>query len=154
MAVPVHVTFLMSHVFHRSPRIGWFYRFWETIPVRDSGEGSLTGAIKLSLSAIREGKVLAIFPEGRISLDGSLGKGQPGIGAIMMKSGAPVVPVAIQGAFGVLPRHAKFPRPGRVRIVFGDPIALPASANTDRRETVAAFTRIVMAKIAELSAVR
>lgn len=150
LALKPHLTFMMSHRFHRSRLLNWLYRTWGTIPVRDGGEGSLTGAFKASLQALGSGCVLCIFPEGRISRDGRLGRGQPGVGAIMLRARVPVVPVAILGARDVLPRHATFPRPGRVRLVFGKPIEPPPESDADRKEAAHAFAALVMERIAAL----
>jgi 1-acyl-sn-glycerol-3-phosphate acyltransferase len=69
---------------------------WEGIPV-DRGELDLN-AIRLSLQALREGKVLAIAVEGTRSHHGRLQRGRPGIALLASRvPDAPIVPTAIQG---------------------------------------------------------
>ena len=47
---------------------------------------------------------------------------QPGVGLIILKSTAPVVPVRVFGAFEAYGRHHKLPRPFSVQIKFGEPL--------------------------------
>ncbi|MFI7213281.1 lysophospholipid acyltransferase family protein [Micromonospora maritima] len=69
-----------------------------------------------------------------------------------MRSGAPVVPVAMVGTDRVLPPGRTLPRPARVRMVFGKPVELgvPGGDPGDARSRRIA-TDAVMAAVAELS---
>jgi long-chain acyl-CoA synthetase len=64
------------------------------------------------------------FPEGERTEAGEIKPFQPGIGLIAGRLGVPVVPVRLRGVEKVLHRHARWPRPGRVEIVFGAPLHL------------------------------
>ncbi|WP_144185778.1 AMP-binding protein [Elioraea rosea] len=59
------------------------------------------------------------FPEGWRSPDGRLQRFLPGIGQLLLRSGAPAVPVFIAGAFEALPRGRRIPRLRRITVVFG-----------------------------------
>lgn len=124
-----HVTFIMDEARFHQRGLTWLYKLWGAIPLPDNG--SAAGAIKLALAAVERGEVVAIFPEGRVSYDGKLQEGQAGVALLMQRSGVPVVPTAILGAYGVLPRHAGFPRPGRLLVAFGEPIA-PAAGGAKK----------------------
>ncbi|GAB4387723.1 MAG: AMP-binding protein [Thermodesulfovibrionales bacterium] len=78
-------------------------------------------ALRLSAMVIERGGSLCIFPEGGRSYDGELMDFKKGIGALALKTGAPVVPARIRGTFRALPRGARLPRPGRVTVAFGRP---------------------------------
>jgi len=78
--------------------------------------------IKEAIQRIRHGDIVVIFPEGRRSETGEMLKPKPGIGMIIKKTGAPVVPALIRGAEKVLPVGAKWLRRGRVNIIFGKPL--------------------------------
>lgn len=76
-------------------------------------------ALQLSAHAVREGKSLAIFPEGGRSFDGSIMPFKKGIGMLAVKLDVPVVPVKIEGTYEILPRGARWFRAGKIRLTFG-----------------------------------
>ena len=71
---------------------------------------------------IEDGAVLILFPEGTRSLDGSMGRFKPGVGALVAGRGIPVVPCWLEGAFAAWPKGRRLPRPGQVRLVIGPPL--------------------------------
>jgi acyl-[acyl-carrier-protein]-phospholipid O-acyltransferase / long-chain-fatty-acid--[acyl-carrier-protein] ligase len=72
----------------------WFLKYvLDVLPVDPSNPM----ATKAMVKAVREGRRLAIFPEGRITLTGALMKIYPGPGMIADKADALVVPVRIDG---------------------------------------------------------
>lgn len=79
-------------------------------------------AVKESLRRLKSGALLTMFPEARRTPDGEIHPMQPGALLIARKAGVPIVPTLIDGAFEAWPRQAKFPRPGRIRVVYGEPI--------------------------------
>jgi len=101
------------------PVLGWLFAKCGGFPV-SRGEGDVS-AIRYSVSLLREGKVLAIFPEGTRSGTGELNKAFDGVGLIAEKSKAPVIPVRIMKVRG---RKKGFR--GRTRIMIGDPLYLEA----------------------------
>ncbi|HGY92713.1 MAG TPA: 1-acyl-sn-glycerol-3-phosphate acyltransferase [Planctomycetes bacterium] len=149
LAHPRHVTFLMTEAIYRVRPLRWFFRFWEAIPVpEDRAPGE---ALKAAFRTIRSGGVVGIYPEGQISPNGTLQEGKQGVAMIMLRAGVPVVPVAIFGTYEVLPRQARFPRPGRIRVVFGDPI-FPPETPKDRKGAARELSARVMEAIAALQA--
>ena len=67
---------------------------------------------------------ILFFPEGERTESGEIKIFQPGIGLIAAKLKVPVIPVRIRGMDRVLHRHAHWPSPGRVEVVFGAPFYL------------------------------
>jgi long-chain acyl-CoA synthetase len=93
-------------------------RVFPVEPDRDAG-----GAIALGLGVLEARRILVWFPEGGRSHDGRLQRFQSGIGLLLGKSGAAAVPTAILGAFEAWPRNRRYPRRGRVKVVFGTPLS-------------------------------
>jgi len=107
-----------------------------------------------AVSLIKEGKPVAIFPEGGRTMTGHLKPGKPGIGVIVAQTGCQVVPAHIKGTFDVLPPGSKWPRFRRVTVSFGAPLDFSAdAARMEGKTFYHHVSRTVMTKIAELGQV-
>jgi 1-acyl-sn-glycerol-3-phosphate acyltransferase len=69
----------------------------------------------------KAGNILVIFPEGTRSVTGELGEFRPGVGLLVAGTNVPVVPCYLHGAYAAWPKGGWFPRPRRVRLIFGQP---------------------------------
>ena len=100
------------------------------IPVdpKNAERSALMGIIRV----IRAGGAALIFPEGTRTKDGRLQPAQPGIGMIVAKTGAPVVPMRIFGSFEAFPRDRKTPRRVPITVVVGPPLRFDASEASGR----------------------
>jgi 1-acyl-sn-glycerol-3-phosphate acyltransferase len=78
-----------------NPAMGFLFNLWGAIPIR-RGEADYH-AMKSALSALNEGKILAIAPEGTRSGHGRLGKGYPGIVMLAYISNVPILPLVYYG---------------------------------------------------------
>jgi len=103
-------------------------------------------------SALRQGRVIGIFPEGTRSPNGKLLKAFTGVAQFALKTKTPVVPVGIIGAFEIWSRHDKFPKfRKKIKIKIGEPMNFPEYYNIDHaQEHFRAVTDKIMLKIAEL----
>ena len=97
------------------------------------------GAIRV----VRNGGAVLIFPEGSRSPDGKLQPAQPGIGMIVAKTGAPVVPVRVSGSFQAFPRGTAIPRFVPVKVTIGAPVLFEESGTEDRAFYQKASNRIM-----------
>lgn len=129
---------------------GWtaFFDANGTIPTGTTPQGTVD-AIRGQLD---EGRVVSIFPEGRISADGKLRRFRSGVGYLAAAAGCPVLPLGIRGAFEILPRQRRFPRRGRIELHVGSPRRLE-TAGTDApdRRSLAAFCNALRDDVARLS---
>jgi 1-acyl-sn-glycerol-3-phosphate acyltransferase len=98
----------------------------------------------------QRGVSLLIFPEGGRTHDGVLGPFSEGAAYIAIKAGVPLVPVSLSGTRAVLPFGSGFPRPGRVRMSIGRPIATVGLTLKDR-EKITAQVRAEIAAALERS---
>ena len=71
---------------------------------------------------LRAGGVPVWFPEGWRSPDGTVQRFMPGIGELLVESGAPAVPAYIKGAFEAWPRTRSLPRFRPISVAFGDSV--------------------------------
>ena len=113
------------------PVMGRLMPDWNVIPVdpKNAERSALMGIIRV----IRTGGAALVFPEGTRSRDGQLQAARPGVGMIVAKTGAPVVPVRILGSFEAFPRDRKTPRRVPITVVVGKPLYFPPEdlANRD-----------------------
>jgi 1-acyl-sn-glycerol-3-phosphate acyltransferase len=100
---------------------GWILPKLNVIPV-DSETGRDRTALKALIRILKAGQATVVFPEGQRTPDGKLQPAQPGLGLVIAKTLAPVVPMRIFGAYDAWPIHQERPRPGRITIVVGQPI--------------------------------
>jgi 1-acyl-sn-glycerol-3-phosphate acyltransferase len=107
--------------------------------------------LKNVIKIVRAGGSTIIFPEGSRTLDGELQPAQPGLGLVIAKTLAPVVPMRIFGAHEAFPRGGKphFFRP--VTLVVGEPIHFSkADLNGEGRALYQALSERVMSHIAAI----
>ena len=133
------------------PVIGYLARHGGVHPVDRSTAD--VEAYRLAKRILDEGHVLFVFPEGTRSWDGTLQEARDGVAALALRTGAPIVPVAIAGSDRVWPRRRKLPRPGgRVTVRVGSPFRLAdvLPPDVDKRDEKATATAIIMGRIAAL----
>lgn len=126
-----------------SSRLRWLVRFLGAFPVK-RGEGDRQ-ALRTAEEQLKKGNILIIFPEGTRSKTRTLAKAHAGMGMIALRTGVPVVPVAIWGSEGVLKKFAP-----RVTISYGEPIVLKPKGTKITREDIDNATNEVMVHIAEM----
>jgi 1-acyl-sn-glycerol-3-phosphate acyltransferase len=106
---------------------GWRRFFFErigVIPVDRTGGEAGEASLHKGEQILRSGRLLAIYPEGTRSPDGRLYRGKTGPIRLALRTGAPLIPVAMIGVFEVLPAGARIPKIRRVGIRIGRPLDL------------------------------
>jgi 1-acyl-sn-glycerol-3-phosphate acyltransferase len=90
----------------RAPVVGPFMAAAGHIRV-DRGHDSATNAVGDAVTALQEGSIVFVYPEGRIGLDPGMWpeKARTGLARLALATGAPVVPVAIWGSHEVIAYH-------------------------------------------------
>ncbi len=115
---PVH--YLARKTLMEWPFFGPLFPDMNVIPV-DRG-GNDMSALKTVIKKIREGEGVVLFPEGTRSPDGNLQPAQAGVGLVIAKTLAPVVPMRIFGSYEAFPRGSKGVKFHPIRVVVGEPI--------------------------------
>ena len=112
-------TFLARDTLFRGP-VGWLFRHWHAIPIDRDGGGP--AGMRRIMAALQEGRAVLLFPEGTRTRDGQLQPARSGIGLLVIKSQAPVVPIRVWGTMEAMGRGIHFPRPKRVMVKYGEPM--------------------------------
>ncbi len=145
-ATPRRIAWMAKMEWFSTPVVGGLFRLAGMVPVRRF-EADLQ-ALRKAQGVLKTGHALGMFPEGTRSRTGQLGQGEPGSALIALRSGAPVVPVAIWGTEKVkLPRDVL--RRNHATISFGRPFTLPRPGRITK-EDVLAGTETIMRHIAAL----
>jgi 1-acyl-sn-glycerol-3-phosphate acyltransferase len=119
---------------------------------RSGGESS-KDALDVAADVLDGDELFGIYPEGTRARDGYLHKGHTGPARLAFRTGAPIVPVGIEGTDLIQPPDTRFPRPFMsARIAFGEPLdADDYRGRGSDRVACRAMIDDVMAAIAELS---
>ena len=106
-ASPRPIRFLMDHRIFKHPVLGPLFRLARAIPIAPQKENpaAYESAFERASEVLREGDLLAIFPEGAITQDGQLQPFKGGIAKILERARAdglevPVVPMALTNLWG------------------------------------------------------
>jgi len=122
MATPRPIRFLMTSDFYDVRAARPLFDLFGAIRV--SMRGVNRDSVRRTLATLRRGELVGVFPEGRLSRDGRIGKLNPGAVFLAAKSGVPVVPARIRGSIDVLPKGEWLPRQASVSVRFGRPFRL------------------------------
>jgi len=145
------IYFLARRTLLNGAILGWLLPKLNVVPV-DSEGGKDRTALKALIRILRAGEGTLVFPEGQRTVDGHLQPAQPGLGLVVARTLAPVVPMRIFGAYEAWPIHEKFPRPGRITIVVGEPIYFTQQdVEAGGKELYQRLSQRVMDAIATLS---
>ena len=140
--IPGKVVYMAKEeAFHS--KVGWLVRFLGAFPVK-RGEGDRQ-AIRAAGEQLKAGKVFVIFPEGTRSKTHTMAKGHAGLGMIALRSGVPVVPVAVWGSEHLLKKFG-----ANVTISYGKPMVLKPKGARITREDIENTTEEVMRQIASM----
>ncbi|PYI86419.1 MAG: 1-acyl-sn-glycerol-3-phosphate acyltransferase [Verrucomicrobia bacterium] len=130
------------------PLLGWLLPKLNVIPVNQ--EGVDRSALKAVISILKSGNAALVFPEGSRTLDGNLQPAEPGLGLVIAKTLAPVVPMRIFGAHEALPPGGGL-RLRPITIVIGKPILFsPADVELRGKDTYGGLSQRIMDAIAAL----
>jgi 1-acyl-sn-glycerol-3-phosphate acyltransferase len=115
-----HQSFVARRSLFKNRFFAWVINRLNAVPINQ--EGVAKEDIKAILKKLQEGRAVVVYPEGGRTNDGKLGELQPGIVLLIKRVQAPIVPVAIAGAYNAWPRTSKLPRVS--------PLFLPANEAT------------------------
>ncbi len=141
LVLPRRITFLAKDEYFTEPgwrgRINrWVMTATGQVRVDRTGGSAAADALDAAVRILESGGIWGIHPEGTRSPDGRVYRGRTGVIRVAMRTGAPVVPVALSGTDRVNPRGRRLLRFAKVRITFGRPrYFLPADHTAVRAAT-------------------
>ena len=144
---PRPIRFVMDLGIFRTPLLAWFFKAAGAIGIasQKSDPATFAKANQLIDAALRDGELVCIFPEGRITDTGELYPFKQGAARIVERNAVPVVPMALRGlwgswfsresgkAFTRLPRPLTQGASSRLELVIGTPIP-PEAVTIERIE--------------------
>ncbi len=119
----------------RIPVVRTLITWLDAIPLDREGVG-LSG-LKETLRRLKRGDVVLVFPEGTRTPDGRLGPLKPGFCALARRTGVPILPMAVAGAFEAWPRWRAWPRPATIHVQYDRPLSPDEIATWDDSQLVA-----------------
>ena len=127
LAVPRPVSFLAKSEYFTGKGIkgkltAAFFRLTNQLPMDRSGGAASASSLSAGVDVLENGGLLGIYPEGTRSPDGRLYRGKTGVAKLVLKTGVPVIPVAMIGTDKVQPIGRKIPNIRRIGIIVGEPL--------------------------------
>ncbi|GAB6990328.1 lysophospholipid acyltransferase family protein [Paenibacillus pini] len=138
VGIPVNrkVNYMAKEELFRVPGFGWLITQLGAFPVKRGGVSK--ESIRTSLTILRNGGMMGIFPEG--TRNSSEGTAKKGAASFALRSNAVVIPAAIIGNY-------KFMR--KVKVIYGAPVDLSAFLDGGSAELELA-TETIMSRINEM----
>jgi 1-acyl-sn-glycerol-3-phosphate acyltransferase len=131
VALPRPVLFVAKRELARVPFMGRYIAAMGMVFIDRSHRQESARSVGAATERLRQGWSVVSFPEGTRSRDDRVRPFKTATFAAAIEAGVPVVPIAIAGAGRVLPPEGWHPRPGRIRVLIGEPIS---TVGLDRAE--------------------
>jgi len=145
-AIQRPVRFVMDHNYAKMPLLSILFRHAKVIPIAPKKENSeiMERAFEIVSKELRDGELVCIFPEGKLTRDGQLNPFRPGVERILAETPVPVVPMLLDGLWGSFFSHkekvfySSRPRPFlyRVGLHIGNPISPQSATASNLQKTV------------------
>jgi 1-acyl-sn-glycerol-3-phosphate acyltransferase len=140
------VIWMMAKEYYDIRAMTWIFRAIEAIPVDRFSRD--TASVRAALRYLKEGRILGVFPEGRIENSRELLPFQTGVALMAIKTGVAVYPAYLDGTQRNKTLLGSILWPNRATLVFGPPVEFDRSDTT--KETLEAATARIKAAIEAL----
>lgn len=122
VAIPQPIRFMAKISLFKIPIFGWAIGRAGFIPIDRKNRRTAVKSFELAGERIRKGNTVVVFPEEGRSRERAMRPFQRGGFLLALRSGLPILPVAIDGTYDVFCAGAKRIRPGPVTVRVGTPI--------------------------------
>jgi len=134
MCIPREVNYVARDTLFDNKLLAPLIRSINAIPIDRDGLG-LAG-LKETLRRLKRGEIVMLFPEGTRTPDGEIQPLRPGFSALVTRTGACILPMALDGCYQAWPRSQPLPLPNLVQIEIGPPITAAEAGKLDDRELI------------------
>ena len=135
--LPGRLRFLAKKSLFSVPVLGWSMAAAGYVPVDRDDRRQAAESLEIAAARLRGGMRVIIFPEQTRTRTGELLPFKKGGVLLALKTGAPIVPVAIAGTFAIQQRGGFWLSPGRVEVEIGEPIPVGGMTVADRHALTA-----------------
>jgi 1-acyl-sn-glycerol-3-phosphate acyltransferase len=140
---------LIAEKWQENPLWRWIGKYFNFVFV-DRYNADLK-ALREVIRRMENGQTLVIAPEGTRARDEKMAEGKPGVTYMAVKSGFPIVPVAIIGSEDrIFISNLKKFRRTKIKLTGGRPFTLPSIPRDNREETLKQYTDEIMCRIATM----
>jgi len=101
----VHFKWISKEEIFRIPCIGWNMRMNRYVALRRGDRASIAEMMQASERTIEEGSSIMMFPEGTRSSTGRLQPFKHGAFSLALRTGAPLLPIVVEGTARALPKR-------------------------------------------------
>ena len=144
------IHFLSKKEHFNNPLKAAWHNYAGAIPLDRQAGGKK--ALRWAIKALKQGKIIAIHPEGTRTLNGKLQIGKTGIARLVLSAHIPVLPVGIIGTFEILPKGKYIPKFKKGSINIGKPMYFDKYYNKRvTKKLLREITDKIMREIARLS---
>ena len=123
----------------RNKFVGFILKQWGTIPVANNGAD--IGVIDNMVKYVKEGKIVGIFPEGKLHVKGEDLPYRPGAVMVALKTSAKIIPIYNDGNYGLFKRTT---------VVFGEPIDIRDYCSDSEHPDVAYLCSVLKSRVESL----
>lgn len=121
-ALPFQFRILARKALWPIPFIGWYLNRSGQLPIDTENTHTALTSLGAAVKALRGGMPLFVFPEGGRTPNGLLKPFLSGASYLAIRSQVPLVPMALVGAYDLLPIHTRHLFPTSVKLIVGEPI--------------------------------
>jgi len=152
--------FIMYQPIYKMPILHFIFKSLGTIPIESKSKNPAVYAAAFDAieEKLNDNEVIVIFPEGKLTKDGTIDEFKPGLLKVLEKNPVPVVPIAIQGLWGSFFSHKNGPamakKPRRIFAKVGLVADKPWQPQTDAQDQPLIDLPALRQKIIELSEIK
>lgn len=131
--LPVGFRFAIKKELFEIPFFGWYIKKAGYFSIDRKMVLSAYRSVETIIEIIKGGESVLIFPEGTRTRSGKLGRFKRGSLLAALKSGAPIIPVAISGSYNILPPGSWLLNPHPVKMSLGKAIHIRSEADYESK---------------------